>query len=101
MAEAVAACLPTNGIGAGAVLKAIGPAAEKAVLPYLNQHDYDKRELVFKLLKDIGAVASVPVLEKIARGQDADAFLCLRRPQGGVANGCRSRRTSGRRRWRI
>jgi HEAT repeat protein len=58
----------------GKLLQAIGPPAEKAVLPSLKHPDYSLRSYAFELLKDVGGEASLPILEEIARGQGADAF---------------------------
>ncbi len=69
-AEAVAALLPTDGIHASGVLKAMGPGAEKAVIPYLDEkYAGTIRFWVFNVLKDIGTAASLPAL-KAVQGPD-------------------------------
>lgn len=54
-------------------LRAFGPKAEPAVLPYLNDQDLYLRIDVCRLLKDIGTKESVPALEKAS--QDKSQLL--------------------------
>ena len=69
VAEAVAARLPTDTFRAADVLKAMGPAAEKAILPYLaDKYAGPTRFWVFNVLKDIGTAASLPALEAVQGG---------------------------------
>ncbi len=63
-AEAVAARLENDPIGASEALKAMGPAAEKAVLPYLSGPDSQARFWAFGVIKEIGGPESIAVLEK-------------------------------------
>ena len=72
-AEAVAARLPTDGAAATDALRAMGPAAEQAVLPYLTHNNPHTRTLAFQIIKDIGTAASVPALEKAIQGNGSDA----------------------------
>jgi S1-C subfamily serine protease/HEAT repeat protein len=65
-AEAVAARLPTEPLPAIDVLKAMGPGAEKAVIPYLNdKFAGPTRFWAFNVLKEIGTGASLPALEAV------------------------------------
>jgi S1-C subfamily serine protease/HEAT repeat protein len=73
VAEAVAARLPTDPLPAVEALKALGPAAEKAVLPYLTDKNATARFWAFNVIKDVGAAASVPPLEEILRANGPDA----------------------------
>jgi HEAT repeat protein len=72
-AEAVAARLLTDGGAAADALKAMGLAAEKAVLPYLTDPNPQVRGLAFQVIKEIGAAASVPALEEAIRANGPDA----------------------------
>jgi S1-C subfamily serine protease/HEAT repeat protein len=65
-AEAVAEHLVPLGErgNAAKVLRAVGPAAEKAVLKYLTHEDGFVRMEACNILKDIGTKQSVPELEK-------------------------------------
>jgi HEAT repeat protein len=66
VAEATAALLPTEPLVVVDVLKAIGPAAEKAVLPYLDEkYTGTGRFWAFNILKEIGTPASIPALEAV------------------------------------
>jgi S1-C subfamily serine protease/HEAT repeat protein len=66
VAEAVAARLPIEPLPAMDVLKAIGPAAEKAVLPYLaEKYAGPTRFWTFNIVKEIGTAASLPALEAV------------------------------------
>lgn len=66
VAEAVAARLPAEPLPAIDVLKAMGPAAEKAVLPYLaDKYAGPTRFWTFNLLTEIGTAASLPALEAV------------------------------------
>ncbi len=70
-AETVAARLPVEPLTALDILKVIGPAAEKAVLPYLDdKYKGPTRFWVCNLLRDIGTATSLPALEAI-QGPDA------------------------------
>jgi S1-C subfamily serine protease/HEAT repeat protein len=71
VAEAVAARLPVEPLSVLDVLKAIGPAAEKAVLPYLaDKYAGGTRFWTFNVLTEIGTSASIPALEAV-QGPDA------------------------------
>jgi S1-C subfamily serine protease/HEAT repeat protein len=71
VAEALAARLPVEPLTVLDVLKALGPPAEKAVLPYLDEkHAGGTRFWVCNLLTDIGTSASLPALEAV-QGPDA------------------------------
>jgi HEAT repeat protein len=73
-AEAIAARL-TDGADRGAAnkaLKAIGPDAEKAVLPYLASPDFNTRIAACQVLEQIGTSASVEALKKAADGLDGN-----------------------------
>jgi S1-C subfamily serine protease/HEAT repeat protein len=66
VAEAVAARLPVDGLGVVDVLKAMGPAAEKAVIPYLDdKYAGVTRFWTFNIIGEIGTAASLPALEKV------------------------------------
>jgi len=66
VAEAVAARLPTDSVPAGEALKAMGPAAEKAVIPYLGEkYAGPTRFWTFFVIKEIGGAASIPALEAV------------------------------------
>lgn len=67
-AEAVAQQLPELGVRMQAVaaLKAMGPVAEKAVLPYLKDRDWAIRRDACKILADIGTTESLPALKSAA-----------------------------------
>jgi S1-C subfamily serine protease/HEAT repeat protein len=66
VAVAVAARLPVEPLPALSVLKAIGPAAEKALLPYLaDKYTGGTRFWVFNFLNEYGTAASLPALEAI------------------------------------
>jgi S1-C subfamily serine protease/HEAT repeat protein len=75
VAEAMAARLMTNEDMALAalVLKAIGPPAEKAVLPYLTSPNVSIRATAFQIIRDIGGAASLAALEAIARDNEREA----------------------------
>ena len=69
VAEAVAARLPTDPLPAIEVLKAMGPAAEKAVLPYLDdKYAGTTRFWAFNVIKEIGTAASLPALNAVQGG---------------------------------
>jgi S1-C subfamily serine protease len=72
-AEAIAARLPelTDRGAAVKTLKAIGTAAEKAVVEYLGHRDWGVRLETCHILKEIGTAASVEALKKAADGLDA------------------------------
>jgi hypothetical protein len=68
--DAVAARFPKDPLPAGDVLKAMGPAAEKAVLPYLaDKYAGATRFWAFFVLKEIGTAASIPPLEAVQGGE--------------------------------
>jgi S1-C subfamily serine protease len=65
-AEAVAARLPTEPLAVMDVLKAMGPGAEKAVMPFLDdKYAGPTRFWALNILKDIGTGASLPALRAI------------------------------------
>jgi HEAT repeat protein len=65
-AEALAARLPIEPLTVLDLLKTLGPAAEKALLPYLEeQHAGTARFWTLNILKEIGTAASLPKLEAI------------------------------------
>jgi S1-C subfamily serine protease/HEAT repeat protein len=65
-AEAVAARLPTDALPAVEVLKAMGPGAEKAVIPFLDEkYAGPTRFWAMNILKDIGTGESLPALKAI------------------------------------
>ncbi|HKI37521.1 MAG TPA: HEAT repeat domain-containing protein [Gemmataceae bacterium] len=65
-AEALAARLPAEPLSVLDVLKAMGPAAEKAVIPYLEDgYAGPTRFWAFNVIKEIGSAASLPALEKV------------------------------------
>jgi S1-C subfamily serine protease/HEAT repeat protein len=71
VAEMAAARLPVEPVIVLDVLKAIGPAAEKAVLPYLaDEYAGGTRFWAINVLKDIGTAAGLPALEAVP-GPDA------------------------------
>lgn len=51
------------------LLKALGPDAELAVLPYLDREDAATRAAAANVLKDIGGPASLDALRRIAGGE--------------------------------
>jgi hypothetical protein len=65
-AEAIAACLPDLAVRrpASKALQGIGPKAEKAVQPYLEQGDFLTRVEACKLLQAIGTDDSLAALER-------------------------------------
>ncbi|MHB1425846.1 MAG: HEAT repeat domain-containing protein [Gemmataceae bacterium] len=66
VAEAAAARLPVEPLSVLQMLKAMGPAAEKAVLPYLaDKHAGGTRFWAFDIIKEIGTAASLPALEAV------------------------------------
>ena len=66
VAQAVAARLPVDGLGVVDVLKGMGPAAEKAVIPYLDdKYAGVTRFWTFNIIGEIGTAASLPALEKV------------------------------------
>ncbi len=68
--DAVAVRFPKDPVFAGEVLKAMGPAAEKAVLPYLaEKHAGTTRFWALLIIKDIGTAASIPALEAVQGGE--------------------------------
>jgi len=68
--DAVAARFPKDPIPAGEILKAMGPAAEKAVLPYLTEkYAGATRFWILGVIKEIGTAASIPALEAIQGGE--------------------------------
>jgi S1-C subfamily serine protease/HEAT repeat protein len=72
--EAVAAVLGTgDAIHATTLLKALGPDAEKAVLPYLAQEELSKRFWTIVTLQEIGTATSLPALDKLAAENDFHA----------------------------
>jgi S1-C subfamily serine protease/HEAT repeat protein len=72
VAEAAAARLSIEPGTVLDVLKAIGPAAEKAVLPYLDdKHKGQARFWAFEVLKEIGTEASLPALQAV-QGPEAN-----------------------------
>ncbi len=71
-AEAVAARLGPDGGSAADVLKVIGPAAEKAVLPYLTDKNQPVRNQAFEVVKEIGGPASVAPLQEVIRAKGPD-----------------------------
>jgi HEAT repeat protein len=76
-AEAVAARL-TEQKDAGKAnfaLQKLGPAAEDAVLPYLEHHRWQVRVQVCHVLKEIGTKKSVPALRALARRRRGSDFL--------------------------
>lgn len=74
---AIAACLPrlADRSRASQALKKAGPAAEQAVLPYLNNTDLFTRQAAVDVLAVIGTPASVPALIQLA---NADRSLKFR-----------------------
>jgi S1-C subfamily serine protease/HEAT repeat protein len=72
--EAIAAVLGTgDAIHATTLLKALGPDAEKAVLPYLAQDELSKRFWTIVTLQEIGTATSLPALDKLAAENDFPA----------------------------
>jgi S1-C subfamily serine protease len=77
--EAVAAVLGTgDAIHATTLLKALGPDAEKAVLPYLAQDERSKRFWTIVTLQEIGTATSLPALDKLAAENDFPATQAAR-----------------------
>jgi S1-C subfamily serine protease/HEAT repeat protein len=77
--EAVAAVLGTgDAIHATTLLKALGPDAEKAVLPYLAQDELSKRFWTIMTLQEIGTATSLPALDKLAAENDFPAKQAAR-----------------------
>jgi HEAT repeat protein len=72
--EPLAARLPVgiDRVSAGRALTQIGPAAESAVLPLLDDSDWGMRMTAVNLLRDIGGEASVAPLEKLASSDPQD-----------------------------
>ncbi|MDB5308600.1 MAG: trypsin-like serine protease with C-terminal domain [Gemmataceae bacterium] len=66
-ADALAKLLPGLGerAAASAALKAIGPAAEKAVIPYLTHKDSWTAMEACNILKEIGTAESIPPLKTV------------------------------------
>lgn len=62
-----AAALPGRGADASAALKAIGPAAEKAVIPYLTHKDAWAATEACHILKEIGTAESVAPLQAVLK----------------------------------
>jgi HEAT repeat protein len=56
--------------GAGKALKAMGPVAEKAVIPYTRSADAATRAEACHVLKEIGGSASVKPLQVVSRDPD-------------------------------
>ncbi|HEX5273330.1 MAG TPA: HEAT repeat domain-containing protein, partial [Gemmataceae bacterium] len=72
-AEAVAAKLPTEPLAVLDILKGMGPGAERAVLPYLDdKYAGPTRFWAFNVLGEIGTGASLPALQRIP---EPDALL--------------------------
>jgi HEAT repeats/PBS lyase HEAT-like repeat len=69
-APAVAAMLPESRHDAAACLKAMGPAAEDAVLPYLKHADHWVRMEAAKVLGDVGTDKSLPGLRELSESRD-------------------------------
>lgn len=64
--EAAAARIPVEPLAVLDLLKALGPAAEKAVLPYLDdKYAGPARFWTFNVLNDIGTADSLPALERV------------------------------------
>jgi hypothetical protein len=89
-APAVAAMLPESRHDAAACLKAIGTAAEEAVLPYLKHADHWVRMEAAEVLGDIGTDKSLPGLrelsesrEGLAPGSAKEAMEAIRKRRGG------------------
>lgn len=76
-AEAVAARLTEqkDARKAALALQQLGPAAEDAVLPYLEHHHWQVRVQVCHLLKEIGTKKSVPALRALTRRRRGSDFL--------------------------
>src|SRR5207244_1590321 len=72
-AEPLAGCLGDFQLRGHAVvaLKALGPAAEKAVLRLLEHPDVGIRVRACGILQEVGTRASVPALEKAAKDDHA------------------------------
>jgi len=70
-AAAMAKLLPGLGdrAAASAALKAIGPAAEKAVIPYLTHKDSWAASEACHILKEIGTEASIAPLQEVLKGK--------------------------------
>ncbi len=69
VAEAVAARLPMEPQAVCDVLRALGPGAEKAVLPYLaNKYAGNTRVSAFGVIREIGTAASLPALTAVQGG---------------------------------
>jgi S1-C subfamily serine protease/HEAT repeat protein len=65
-AEALAARLPVEPLSVLDALKAMGPAAEKAVIPYLDdKYAGPTRFWAFNVIGEIGTAASLPALEAV------------------------------------
>lgn len=65
-AAAVAAQLPKSRHVAGVALRAMGPVAESAVLPYLNDRDFWIRTEAYGILGEIGGKKSLQAMNKKA-----------------------------------
>lgn len=72
-AEAIAKLLPGLGdrAAASAALKAMGPKAERAVIPFLTHKDGFTVREACGILKEIGTAESIPALTALARANNA------------------------------
>jgi hypothetical protein len=79
-AEPLAKKLPRFETRAAAskTLKALGPGAESAVLPYLEHEQWDVRLEACQILKEIGGAKSVPALEKATSDSNGSVALVAR-----------------------
>jgi predicted Zn finger-like uncharacterized protein len=59
---------PAQSVWAANALIAMGPAAEKAVLPYLTNEDRMVRREVIRVLAEIGTPAAIPALKQAGTG---------------------------------
>jgi HEAT repeat protein len=62
--------LPESRHDAAACLKAMGPAAEDAVLPYLKHADHWVRMEAANVLGDVGTDKSLPALRELSESRD-------------------------------
>lgn len=70
---------------AAAALVALGPMAEKAVLPYLSTGDEFLKRDVCDILAEIGTKASVPALEESAKGKQPLAVQAAKKALARIA----------------